>query len=132
MPEVNAPATPAPPPPERRFHYRIAVERLAIAHFLGYPIAFVWACASMPLAIHLFIADIEILGGDMPAIGKLVVRIVAWPAGAAFALTHLAVLAWAFGRDAARGRRLFLFGLGAIAGAALLLGGASWLWLLLR
>jgi hypothetical protein len=117
-------------PPARRGLRRF--ERFVLAHLAAYPIAFLWAIASIPLTIQLFIHDIDALHQDLPAIGQLVVNRVAGPAGVAFVLPHLFALPWAFGRDAARWRRPTWIGIAAVGGVGLVFGGASWLWLFLR
>ncbi len=107
------------------------VERLIAGHFFAYPIAVVWAAASIPLAIHLFIHEIDLLP-DKEAIGQLVVHRVAWPAGAAFVLVHVSAALWAFAADPALGFKRFIR---AVAGIAILgvgFGAASWGWLMLR
>ncbi len=108
------------------------LERYVLAHAIAYPIAFLWAMASIPLAIHLNIRAIDALHDDLPAIGDYVVRKLAWPAGVVFVLPHLLGLPWAFGRDPARWRRPTWIGIGAVAAVGVLFGGASWLWLFLR
>jgi hypothetical protein len=112
--------------------WRGSLARYALAHAAAYPIAFLWAVASIPLAIHLSIHDLDALHDDLDAIGQLVVRRLAWPAGVAFALPHAVAVPWAFGRDPARVRNVTWIGLGALTCVGVVLGGASWLWLLLR
>ena len=107
------------------------VERLIAGHFFAYPIAVVWAAASIPLAIHLFIHEIDQLS-DKEAIGQLVVRRVAWPAGVAFALVHLSAGLWAFAAEPALGFKRFIRAVAGIAIVGALFGAASWAWLLLR
>lgn len=107
------------------------VERLMAGHVLAYPPAVVWAMASIPLAIHLFIREIDLLP-TREAVGQFVVRRVAWPAGAAFLSVHLAATLWAFAADPALGFKRFLKVLAAIAAAGVLFGIASWTWLMLR
>jgi hypothetical protein len=119
---VNAP---------RRERWIEIVERSMIGHVCAYPVAVAWAMASIPLAIHLFIREIDLLP-DQQAVGQLVVRRVAWPAGAAFALVHLASLLWSFAADPARGFKRFIKVLAGIAAAGVLFGIASWTWLMLR
>ncbi len=118
------------PPPSRPLLRRF--ERYVLAHVASYPIAFLWAVASIPLAIQLSIRDIDALNQDMPAIGQLVVRRLAWPAGAVFALPHLFALPWAFGREPQRWRRRTWIGIAAVAGAGVVFGAGSWAWLFLR
>jgi hypothetical protein len=110
-----------------------SLERYVLAHVAAYPIAFLWAMASMPLVIHLNDRALMALdaAGDEKAIGMYVVHKVAWPAGAVFVLPHLLGLPWAFGKDPARWRKLTWIGIGGVAAAGLLFGGASWLWLYL-
>lgn len=126
------------PPPtlaeqdEQRFRLRRSVERAFLAHLLAYPLAFLTACAAIPLSIHLFITTIDEFGDDLTAVGQYIVHLVAWPAGALFAVAHLLALPWVFGRDPARGRRLFLKSFAALSAVVLLAGAASWLWLWLR
>lgn len=107
------------------------VERLIAGHFFAYPIAVVWAAASIPLAIHLFIHEIDLLP-DKEAIGQLVVHRVAWPAGLAFVLVHLSAGLWAFAADPALGFKRFIRAVAGIAVVGALFGAASWGWLMLR
>ena len=109
-----------------------ALTRYVIAHVAAYPIAFLWAVASIPLAIHLSVHDLDALHDDMHAIGQLIVRRLAWPAAAAFVLPHAIAVPWAFGRDPARLRRPTWIGIGALTALGVLFGAASWLWLVLR
>lgn len=121
---------PAVTPPAREPRIRI-VERLAAGHFFAYPVAVVWAMASIPLSIHLFIHEIDLLP-DKEAVGQFVVRRVAWPAGAAFLTVHLAAARWAFAADPAPGFKRFIQALAGIAAVGVLFGVVSWGWLLLR
>jgi hypothetical protein len=106
------------------------LSRGLLAHLAAYPIAFAWAVASIPLAIHLFVRDVDALHDDLPAIGQLITRRVAWPAGAAFVLAHLFALPWAFGaRPEARAPWI---GIASLAVAGVVFGAASWAWLLVR
>ena len=107
------------------------VERLIAGHFFAYPIAVVWAMASIPLAIHLYIREIDLLP-DKAAVGQFVVRRVAWPAGIAFVLVHLTATLWAFAREPAAGFKRFIRSVAAIGIVGALVGLASWGWLLLR
>jgi hypothetical protein len=138
MPCVRAPVTmrgapafpPAKPARSAWSEQRRRLQRYAIAHGAAYPIAFAWAAASIPLVIHIFHNLLD--SQDDIAVGQFVVHKLAWPAGVAFALPHLLALPWAFGADTARWRRFAWIGIGAVAGTALVFGGASWLWLVLR
>ena len=120
--------TPAPP----RFRLRLFLERLAVGHFFGYPLAFVWAVASMPLTIRLHFERLSEIEHDTEAMGQLVVRLVAWPAGVVFVLAHLFALAWGLAQSKKRGQWVFLGGFGVLLGTGVLFGAGSWLWLYLR
>jgi hypothetical protein len=122
----RVPDTPPRPTLKRR------LERYAIAHAAAYPIAFVWAAASIPLCIHVFFHQLLDLQDDMQVVGRFVVHKIAWPAAAAFALPHLVGLPWAFGGGQPRWRRLALYGIGGEALVGVLFGAVSWLWLVLR
>lgn len=111
---------------------RAVAERLAVAHFVAYPLAFLWAVAAIPVTIHLSIEDIDQLAGDMDKVGALIVHRVAWPAGAAFLAAHAAAIPWIVARDPKVGQRRTLLGLAGIGLSGILVGGASWLWLMLR
>ena len=50
---------------EQRFRVRRSFERAFLAHLLAYPLAFLTACAAIPLSIHLFITTIDGLGDDL-------------------------------------------------------------------
>lgn len=102
-----------------------------VGHVFAYPLAVVWAMASIPLAIHLFIREIDLLP-DQQAVGQFVVRRVAWPAGAAFVAGHLTSLLWAFAAEPAPGFKRFLKAYAGIAAAGVLFGLGSWGWLMLR
>jgi len=100
-------------------------------HLFAYPIAVVWAMASIPLAIHLFIDEIDLLP-DKEAVGQFVVRRVAWPAVTAFVVVHLTSTLWAFAAEPARGFKRFIRALAGIAVAGALFGLGSWGWLVMR
>lgn len=127
--DASPPAAAAPSWPRRIF---AVAERLAVAHFLGYPIAFLWAVAAIPLTIHLNAAALDAMGNDLDRVGQYVVRRLVWPSGTAFVLAHATAVPWLIARDPRRGQRRTLLALGALAALGVLSGGASWLWLLLR
>lgn len=108
------------------------LERYILAHVAAYPIAFVWAAACIPIAIQLSLRDIDALNDDLHAIGQLVVRRLAWPAGVAFALPHVIALPWAFGPERARRARATWLCIAGVAVTGILVGAASWGWLFLR
>ncbi len=120
------------PPSPPRGRLRLFIERLAVGHFFGYPLAFVWAIASMPLTIHLHFPRLAELESDPEAMGQAVVRLVAWPAGVVFVLSHLFAIAWGLAQGRKRGQWIFFGGFGLILGTGVLFGGASWIWLYLR
>lgn len=132
--DASSPAAAAAAAPARSWPRRIlaVAERLAVAHFVGYPIAFLWAVAAIPLTIHLNAGALDQFGSDLDRVGQYVVRRLAWPAGAAFALAHATAVPWIVARDPKRGQRLSLLSLGALAAIGVLTGAASWLWLFLR
>src|SRR5512142_969694 len=78
---------------------RRVAERVVVAHFVAYPIAFVTAIAAMPLEMYLHLDAMAKLDDDPNVIGMFVVRLVAWPAGGVFLLAHVMVAPWVFGRD---------------------------------
>lgn len=110
---------------------RKIAERLAVAHFIAYPIAMIWAVAAIPLTIHLFIDDLDRLDGN-DAVGAFVVRKLLWPAATAFVLAHTAAIPWLVAGDPRAGFRRCISVLAGLAGGGILCGGASWLWLHLR
>lgn len=132
MPDAGSP--PASSPQTRSVRAYVFASRLFIAHVLAYPLAFVAAVAAMPVAIHLSFETIEALvaehGRDVTIVGHYVVRLVAWPAGLAFALPHLSVIPYALDRGGHRARRAHWVVLGAVAALILAAGGISWVWLL--
>ena len=107
------------------------IERLMVGHVFAYPVAVVWAMASIPLTIHIFIREIDQLT-DKEGMGQFVVYRVAWPAGAAFVLVHLASALWAFAPEPALGFKRFIKAFAQIAAAGVLFGLGSWGWLMLR
>jgi len=106
--------------------------RYLLAHLAAYPLAFLWAVASIPLAIHLSAPELDALHDDLPAIGDLIVRRVAWPAAAAFVLPHLLALSWAFGGGPERRTPSAWLAIAAVGVAGVIFGGASWIWLFVR
>jgi hypothetical protein len=105
--------------------------RLLVAHGVAYPVAIAWAFGAVPLLILRVAAE----GGpllDEATVGHRVVVRDAWPALGAFVAVHVLGAVWAFSRDAARGRRIFVVSTAALAAVAVVGGGASWLWLMSR
>jgi hypothetical protein len=122
----------APPVAERPpSRFRRIAEPVASSHFISYPLAFLWAVAAIPLTIHVSVHRLDALGDDQAAANFIVHRL-AWPAGASFLVTHLFAVPWILARDRRRGVRIFLTSVAIQAALAVLSGGASWLWLVLR
>ena len=115
-----------------RFRYLVFLPRFVAGHIFAYPLAFVWAIASMPLAMHLHFDQLAPLEGNDEAIGKYVVRLVLWPAAIVFVLLHLCALVWAIDQRHAKSQWFFFGGFGALLASGVLFGAASWLWLMLR
>lgn len=130
-PPLAASPGPAAAPPGLARRAWVAVERLAVSHFAGYPIAFLWAVAAIPLTIHLSARILDQIG-DLDQIGKFVVRRLAYPAGTAFVLAHATAIPWIVAKDPKAGLRRTLLALGGLAGIGIVVGAASWLWLVLR
>lgn len=108
------------------------IERLAVGHFFAYPLAFLWAVASMPVAIHLNAAELEQLPDNQEILGQFVVHLVAWPAGVVALISHLCAIGWGLSGESQKGKWIFLGGFGAMLASGVLFGGLSWLWLFLR
>lgn len=127
----RAPAQPATDSAPR-FRYLVFVPRFVAGHIFAYPLAFVWAVASMPLAMHLHFDTLAPLEGNDQVIGETVVRLVAWPALIAFVLLHLCALVWAIDQRREKSQLVFFVGFGVLLGTGILFGASSWLWLMLR
>ncbi len=108
-----------------------AILRLLIAHGVAYPVAIAWAFGSIPLIV-VHVASNFGLTLDDKEIAHRVLLQVAWPSIGSFALVHAAGVAWAFARDAARMRRLFVATTAVLLGVPIVGGGASWIWLVTR
>jgi hypothetical protein len=105
--------------------------RIAVAHGLAYPIAAAWAFASVP-ALVVSVTSQAGTTLDNQTVAHRVLCRVAWPALGSFVLAHAAGVAWAVHADPARGRRIFVATLVALASVATVLGGGSWIWLMTR
>ena len=110
------------------------------AHLAAYPIAAVWAIGLVPAMLPLLDdairvagdGDSAILGVPMPADAAVVVKAMLELGLAVFALVHAAGFVWFFAKAPADGRRRFAWIAGGALAAGVVLGGASWLWLVLR
>jgi hypothetical protein len=107
------------------------IVRVFIAHGLAYPIAFGWAVASIPLLIVYVVSKVG-TALDVQVVGHRVLVDVSVPAGVAFVLAHLAGLQWGLARDQESGRRKFLLAMAFLGGVPVVVGGASWIWLIVR
>ncbi|HEY6459374.1 MAG TPA: hypothetical protein VIY73_04460 [Polyangiaceae bacterium] len=108
-----------------------AVLRFFIAHGLAYPIAIAWAFGSVP-AFIIGIASRVGTSLEDADIAHRVLLAVAWPTGAAFLLAHVAGVLWGFAGDEARAKRRFFTGMAVLGGVPVVLGSASWIWLVTR
>lgn len=123
--------------------------RLGIAHAIAYPVAIAWSVAAIPLCVisvpEKLLADIPVdidpwkfahdFGAGARDAGTAALRLILLriivAATVPFLLEHLLVLPWAV-RGSDRTRRFSWWSTAAITGIAILGGGASWLWLVLR
>lgn len=118
---VNAKTT----DPAAKFSYAVFLARFVAGHFFAYPLALLWAVASMPLVTHLNFQQLDAIARDDKAVGDFVLHRVAWPAGVVFGLLHIAALTWALMQKHPRAHYVFLGGFGAILGGGILFGAAS-------
>lgn len=105
------------------------VLRLLVAHALAYPVALAWAFGSVPLIVMSVASATGTSLEDAEVAHRVLVR-VAWPAALSFAAVHATGAAWAWAADARWGRRLFAWSSGVLLAVAVLVGGASWIWLM--
>jgi hypothetical protein len=108
-----------------------AALRLLVSHLLAYPIAMAWALASIP-AVVVGIASRSGTSLADEVIASRALAVVAWPTAAAFIAAHALGVAWARARDTQRGLRAYAVRSSVLAGAAIVGGGASWIWLMTR
>jgi hypothetical protein len=115
----------------RRSRSGAAALRLILAHALAYPVAVAWALGAIPLVVVHLAPRAGTTLDDETVAARVLVR-VAWPAVGAFAAVHAMGCVWAFSRDEARGRRLFIGVTALLVLIAVSVGGGSWLWLMAR
>jgi len=108
-----------------------AALRIFMAHGLAYPIATVWAFASVPVFVMNVAAEVGITLDDETVAHRVLLR-VAWPTIASFVLVHLAGVLWAFDSNEDRGRRVFRVTLAGLFVIPVVVGGVSWIWLMTR
>ncbi len=122
---VSEPGAPLPKPRGSAF------ARLMIGHMVAYPIAFLWAAASVPVLIWMFDEELFRIADEADMARFLTMKML-YPAALAALVAHGVALPWAFMKDETRGKRWFLWALGALAGVGLLFGAVGWAVLLLR
>jgi hypothetical protein len=105
--------------------------RLLAAHGLAYPVAIAWAFGSIPLIVVRVASAVGLTLSD-EEIAHRVLVLVAWPSIGSFVLEHAAGLAWGLAGDAPRPRRLFIGVTAVLLAIPILVGGASWIWLVSR
>jgi hypothetical protein len=105
------------------------VLRLLVAHALAYPVALAWAFGSVPLIV-LSVAAVTGTSLEDADIAHRVLLRVAWPAVLSFTAVHAAGALWAWSPDARRGWRIFAWSSGVLMTVAVVVGGASWIWLM--
>jgi hypothetical protein len=108
-----------------------AALRLLVSHLIAYPIAMVWALASIPPTVVGIAARAGTTLEDQVIAGRTLAVIV-WPAAAAFIAAHALGVAWARAGDGPRGLRAYAVRASVLTGAAIVGGGASWIWLMTR
>ncbi len=116
--------------PKAKFSYAVFIARFIAGHLFAYPLAFLWAVASMPVVTHLNFKQLDNIANNDKAIGEFVLHRVAWPAGVVFLLLHIAALIWAIAQKYPRAQWAFFGGFGVILASGVLFGAASWIWLL--
>ena len=105
------------------------VLRLLVAHALAYPVALAWAFGSVPLIV----VSVAAVTGTSLEDGEIAHRVllrVAWPAALSFAAVHAVGALWAWSPDARRGWRVFAWSSGLMLALAVVVGAASWIWLM--
>ncbi len=102
--------------------------RLLIAHGLAYIVATAWAFGSIPLIV-VRVASAVGLSLDDHEIASRVLALVAWPSIGSFVLEHLVGVAWGLAGEAPRARRRFVIATAVLFGVPVVVGGASWIWL---
>jgi hypothetical protein len=94
--------------------------RLLAAHGVAYPVAIAWAFGSIPLMVVRVATAVGLTLDDEEIAHRV------------FVLVHAAGAVWAFAKDAARARRLFIATTAVLLGVPIVGGGASWIWLVTR
>jgi hypothetical protein len=98
---------------------------------VAYPIALPWAVAAIPIVIHLRIDELSVMT-DERALSSMILRLVALPTAAAFALAHAVAIPWIRearpGATSTWGKRAFVvtaIALGLLGVAAAVVGWAT-------
>lgn len=113
---------------ERRASKSKKILRMFIAHALAYPIAMAWALGSIPVII-VSIASVEYEDAE---IARRVLAYTLWPLLVAFGVAHAPGAVWALSRDDVRGRRFFVGAMSLLGAVPTVVGGALWVWLMLK
>lgn len=117
----------------RKARLRVFVERAVAAHFLSYPIGFVWAVASMPPAMHFHHAAIvDAATRDDPSVANLLVRDAIGCAVVVMLVLHLTALPWALEKVPGAGKRFFWRAVAVSSGVGVASALAGWGWIFLR
>ncbi len=105
--------------------------RVFIADLLAFPISVAWAFGCIPIVV---VGLASALGTslDDEVIAHRVLQRVFWFWGGSFVLAHLPGVAWGLDRNDRRGRRVFVASMVALGAIPIVLGGASWIWLMTR
>lgn|GEM_PF-6209554 len=131
-PEDRIVATKSSADPAQKFSYAVFAARFVAGHIFAIPLGFLWAVATMPLIIHRSVRELLRLEGQDELIGQLIAWKTLWPATIVFVLLNICALAWALAQKNHRSQWFFFGGFGVLLVSGVLLGAASWIWLLTR
>ncbi len=124
----------SPPAPIGRL--RRAVVPTLVAVSVALPLAIVWAIALMPLGVRAIpdrvIQESTLAPDVVKMLGDRVVRWLVTPCTVVFVVAHLVAVPWALAPadDRKKARRLYWTAIAALTGLAVVLGGASWIWIM--
>jgi hypothetical protein len=106
----------------------LIVLRVFIAHALAYPIAMLWSLGSLPVII----VSVASTRYDDAEIARRVLVSALWPLVGSFVLAHAPGAAWAWSRGDVRAGRVFVTSMALLGAVPVVVGGALWVWLVLR